>query len=61
MPFKSDKQRKFLFANKPKMAKKWAKEEKERSMNSNTDPVAKKALKKMDKKKNCKMDKKFKM
>jgi hypothetical protein len=26
MPFKSAKQRKWMFANKPAMAKKWAKE-----------------------------------
>ena len=26
MPFKSEKQKKFLFANKPKLAKRWAKE-----------------------------------
>lgn len=25
MPFKSEKQRKWMFANKPKLAKKWAK------------------------------------
>jgi len=25
MPFKSKKQRKYLFANKPKLAKKWTK------------------------------------
>lgn len=25
MPFKSEKQRKFLYANKPKLAKKWTK------------------------------------
>lgn len=25
MPFKSEKQRKYLFANKPKLAQKWAK------------------------------------
>jgi hypothetical protein len=25
MPFKSEKQKKFLFANKPEIAKKWAK------------------------------------
>jgi hypothetical protein len=25
MPFKSDKQKKWMFANKPKMAKRWAK------------------------------------
>ena len=25
MPFKSEKQKKYLFANKPKIAKKWAK------------------------------------
>ena len=29
MPFKSAKQKKYLFANKPKLAKKWAKEYKE--------------------------------
>jgi hypothetical protein len=27
MPFKSDKQRKWMYANDPEMAKKWAKEE----------------------------------
>ena len=27
MPFKSDKQRKWMFANEPEMAKKWAKKE----------------------------------
>tara|TARA_R110000751_G_scaffold275450_1_gene376364 strand:- start:124 stop:240 length:117 start_codon:yes stop_codon:yes gene_type:complete len=26
MPFKSDKQRRYLFKNKPKIAKKWAAE-----------------------------------
>jgi len=26
MPFKSEKQRRYLFANKPRIAKKWAKE-----------------------------------
>jgi len=26
MPFKSEKQRKFLFANEPKIAKRWAKD-----------------------------------
>ena len=26
MPFKSEKQKKYLFANKPKIAKRWAKE-----------------------------------
>ncbi len=26
MPFKSEKQRKWMYANKPKMAKKWEKE-----------------------------------
>ena len=29
MPFKSEKQKKFLFANKPKLAKRWSKEYKE--------------------------------
>jgi|TARA_R110002020_G_scaffold25332_1_gene82656 hypothetical protein len=29
MPFKSAKQKRYLFANKPKLAKKWAKEYKE--------------------------------
>ena len=28
MPFKSDKQRKWMHANEPEMAKKWEKEEK---------------------------------
>jgi len=26
VPFKSEKQKKFLFANKPKLAKRWSKE-----------------------------------
>ena len=26
MPFKSEKQRKYLFANKPEIAKRWAKD-----------------------------------
>ena len=29
MPFKSEKQKKFLFVNKPKLAKRWSKEYKE--------------------------------
>lgn len=28
MPFKSDKQRKWMYANEPEMAKKWSDEEK---------------------------------
>jgi len=28
MPFKSDKQRKWMWKNKPEMAKEWAREEK---------------------------------
>lgn len=28
MPFKSEKQRRWMFANKPKMAKRWAKHSK---------------------------------
>jgi len=28
MPFKSEKQKKWMFANKPKMARRWAEEEK---------------------------------
>jgi hypothetical protein len=31
MPFKSEAQRRFLWARHPKIAKKWAKEEKEKS------------------------------
>ena len=31
MPFKSEKQRKWMHANKPKMAKKWEKEDIEKS------------------------------
>lgn len=31
MPFKSKKQEKWMFANEPKMAKKWKKEEKKSS------------------------------
>lgn len=30
MPFKSDKQRRWMYKNKPKMAKKWSKKEKKR-------------------------------
>mgnify|MGYP003120776971 FL=1 len=29
MPFKSEKQKKYLFANEPKIAKRWAKEYKD--------------------------------
>ena len=29
MPFKSEKQRKYLFANKPEIAKRWAKDYKD--------------------------------
>lgn len=43
MPFKSEKQRKWMWANKPKMARKWAREEKR--LDSDTEPVAKKAIK----------------
>ena len=32
MPFKSVKQKKWMYANKPKMAKKWSKEEKKESL-----------------------------
>lgn len=28
MPFKSEKQRRYMFANEPEIAKRWAKEEK---------------------------------
>lgn len=31
MPFKSPKQRRWMFANKPKMAKRWAREGKRKS------------------------------
>lgn len=30
MPFKSEKQRRWMHANKPEMAKKWEREEKQR-------------------------------
>jgi len=30
MPFKSDKQRRWMYKNKPEMAKKWSKKEKKR-------------------------------
>jgi len=32
MPFKSEKQRKYLFANKPKVAKKFAKHSKKKTI-----------------------------
>jgi len=34
MPFKSEKQKKYLFANKPKIAKRWAKEYKDGGLSS---------------------------
>lgn len=30
MPYKSEKQRKWMYANKPEMAKKWSKKEKKK-------------------------------
>jgi len=30
MPFKSEKQRRWMWANKPELARKWAKEEKQK-------------------------------
>jgi len=34
MPFKSEKQRKWMYKNKPKMAKKWQKETASKTMDS---------------------------
>jgi hypothetical protein len=34
MPFKSEKQRRWMHANKPKMAKEWEEEEKKRKAKS---------------------------
>jgi len=47
-PFKSDKQRKFLFKNKPKVAKKFAEEEK-MAAHPNTHKPKPKKKKKMKK------------
>ena len=33
MPFKSDKQKKWMFANKPEMAKKWMKDNGSKTIN----------------------------
>ena len=46
MPFKSAKQRKFLFKNKPKVAKKFAEEEKMAAHPANTHKPKKKKTKK---------------
>ena len=56
MPFKSEKQRKWMHANKPKMAKKWEKEEESvdestKSWNKSLEKIAKdKQLKSLSKK-----------
>ena len=44
MPFKSDKQRKWMHANKPKMAKKWEKEEESVNEAKGTITVSKKEM-----------------
>ena len=41
MPFKSDKQRKWMWANDPEMAKKWEKEEQKEAVQVNVDKVLK--------------------
>ena len=41
MPFKSEKQRKWMWANNPEMAKKWAKEEQKEAVQVNVDKVLK--------------------
>lgn len=57
MPFKSKKQRKYLWANKPKMAREWTNKYGS-GISDNTDPTAKKALKDAEKSK-AKKDKKW--
>ena len=44
MPFKSDKQRKWMWANDPEMAKKWEKEEQKEAVQVNIDKVLKEAI-----------------
>ena len=40
MPFKSEKQKRWMYANKPKMAKKWEKKVKEQKLNENPAVIA---------------------
>ena len=45
MPFKSDKQRKFLYANKPEVAKKFTQEEKAMAYHTKSKGTMKKKTK----------------
>ena len=40
MPFKSKKQKRWMYANKPEMAKKWEKKVKEQKLNENPAVIA---------------------
>lgn len=51
MPFKSSKQKRWMFANKPEMAKKWMEEEKNGATDKRTPKFNARFLKKLKKEK----------